>query len=79
MSIFPKKQRRSEFPDEFKMVKRATLRLAEEEPMFNGKAVSEIEVVWSSHCFVSAASPKEFISKGSEFWPFKSMFKRPGL
>ena len=61
------------------MVKRATLRLAEEEAMFSGKDVSEVEIVWSSHCFISAASPKEFISKGSEFWPFESIFKQPGL
>ena len=35
------------FPDEFRMVKRATLRLADE-AMFDGKAVSEFEVVASS-------------------------------
>ena len=35
------------FPDEFRMVKRATLRLADE-VMFDGKAVSEFEVVASS-------------------------------
>ena len=33
------------FPDEFKLVNRATLRLVEEEAMFDGKAVSEVEVV----------------------------------
>ena len=42
------------FPDKFKMVKRATLRLADE-AMFDDKAVSDFEVVASSfgRCFVS--------------------------
>ena len=56
------------FPDEFKMVKRATLCLADE-AMFNGKAVSDFEAVVSSFGLLPLLFRQEAktISKGSTF------------
>ena len=59
------------FPEGFKMVKKATFRLADE-AMFNVNAVSHFEVVGPlsfglRRCFVSATNSEDFVPKGSSF------------
>ena len=70
------------FPVEFRIVRQESLRLVDNS-VFDGKAVSESEVVVSSFGFLAVLLQQQFrkspFMNEEEFDRFKSLFKRTGL